>query len=47
LIALRRLLRHWQLELNNAKPETEWHQIASYNLETFRSELANDFPEYI
>jgi hypothetical protein len=47
LISLRRLLKHWQLELNNAKPETEWYLTACANLETARSELANDFPEYI
>ena len=47
LISLRRLLKHWQLELNNAKPETEWYKTACANLETVRSELANDFPEYI
>jgi len=47
LISLRRLLKHWQLELNNAKPETEWYLTACANLETVRSELANNFSEYI
>ena len=47
LISLRRLLKHWQIELKNAEPETEWYQTACANLETVRSELANDFPEYI
>ena len=47
LTALRSLMKHWQIELNNAMPESEWYQTACANLETVRSELANDFPEYI
>ena len=47
LISLRRLLKHWQIELKNAELETEWYKTACANLETVRSELANDFPEYI
>ena len=47
LIALRSLMKHWQIELNNAEPRSQWWETASYNLETIREELKNDFPEYV
>ena len=47
LIALRSLMKHWQIELNNAIPESEWYQTANYNFNTIKSELINNFPEYV
>ena len=47
LIALRGLMKRWQIELNNAEPRSQWWETASYNLETIREELKNDFPEYV
>ena len=47
LIALRGLMKRWQIELNNAIPESEWYQTANYNFNTVKSELVNNFPEYV
>ena len=47
LIALRSLMKHWQIELNNAMPESEWYQTACANFNTVRSELLDNFPEYV
>ena len=47
LTALRSLMKHWQIELNNAEPRSQWWETSSYNLETIREELKNDFPEYV
>ena len=47
LIALRSLMKHWQIELNNAMPESGWYQTANYSFNTIKSELINNFPEYV
>ena len=47
LIALRSLMKHWQIELNNAIPESGWYQTANYNFNTVKTELINNFPEYV
>ena len=47
LIALRSLMKGWQIELNASDPESEWHQTARYNFDTVREELINNFSEYV
>ena len=47
LIALRSLMKSWQIELKNAIPESGWYQTENYNFNTVKSELINNFPEYV
>ena len=46
LIALRALIKRWQVELNAAEPGSQWQQTANYNFAMCRSELLNNFPEF-